>query len=263
MSFPLCEALASIRLNNSIAGRALQPGLHSTRLRSGLVVFQVAVAIVLLIGSGLLIRSLVHLTTVDLGFDPDHLLTGTIRIQSADYPTPEERNLFFNSLLEDIEAQPGVVSATLINKLTDSQRMARLAHLARQPTPSICTRQLHGHGTVGSSGYFETMKIPLLEGRDVSDTDVPGSPRVVVLSEAVVRNLFAGRIPSGRWSKSDGVTIPTKSLVSSPTLASTDFATISIRLFTWRPLKRDSHGCRSRFGLPATPAFSLDPFKPS
>jgi putative ABC transport system permease protein len=182
-------------------GARSSTGLYGTRLRSGLVVFQVAVSIVLLIGSGLLIRSLVHLTTVDLGFDPDNLLTGTIRIQSADYETPGERNQFFTSLLEEIEAQPGVVSATLINKLPIlSAWQDWPVWPASQPRPSA-TDSFMAMARWVPPGYFETMKIPFLEGRDILDKDVPGSPQVVVLSEAVVRNLFFGQNPIGQMVK--------------------------------------------------------------
>lgn len=175
--------------------------LHSSRLRNGLVVFQVAVSIVLLIGSGLLIRSLVHLSTVDLGFEPDNLLTGTIRIQEADYASPEERNLFFTSLLEDIEAQPGVLSATLISKLPILNPWQDWPiWLADQPRPTS-QDSFFGMARWIPPGYFETMKIPFLRGRDVSETDVPGSPRVVVISEAVVRDLFPDDEPIGRMVK--------------------------------------------------------------
>lgn len=176
-------------------------GLHGTRLRSGLVIFQVAVSIVLLIGSGLLISSLVHLTRVDLGFEPDNLLTGSVRTQSADHPTPEERVLFFDSLLEEIEAQPGVISATLINKLPilSPWQDWPIWH-ADQPRPSN-QDSFSGMARWTVPGYFETMRIPLLQGRDISETDVLGSPMVVVISEAVVRNLFPDRDPIGRLVK--------------------------------------------------------------
>jgi putative ABC transport system permease protein len=174
---------------------------HGTRLRSGLVVLQVAISIALLIGSGLLIRSLMNLTTVELGFDPNSLLTGNIRIQSADHPTPEQRNLFFASLIEEIKAQPGVVSATFANKLPiSSPGHDTSVWLASQPRPSSQDSFFPMARWV-PPGYFETMKIPLLKGRDVAETDLPGSPRVVVLSQAVVRKLFLDREPLGQLVK--------------------------------------------------------------
>jgi predicted permease len=175
--------------------------LHRARLRNGLVILQVAVSITLLIGSGLLIRSLTELTQVDLGFDPDRLLTGRVKILPTDYPTPEERNLFFSSLIEEIEAQPGVVSATLASKLPILNPWQDWPiWLANQPRPAS-EDSFFGMARWIPSGYFETMRIPLVQGRDISETDVPGSPRVVVLSEAVVRNLFPEGEPIGRMVK--------------------------------------------------------------
>jgi len=174
------------------------PDVRSSRLRSGLVVLQVALSVALLIGSGLLIRSFVHLSTVDLGFDPENLLTGQLQIQPSQYPTPEERNQFFNSLLEEIEALPGVVSATVINKLPILSRWQDWSIWpAEQPSPSV-QESFSAMARWISPGYFATMGIPLVSGRDIAATDVPGSPFVIVLSEGVVRALFQGADPIGR-----------------------------------------------------------------
>jgi putative ABC transport system permease protein len=182
-------------------GPRASEGFHGTRLRSGLVVFQVAISIVLLIGSGLLIRSLAQLTRVDLGFEPENLLTGSVITQPADHPTPEERILFFETLLEEIEAQPGVISATLINKLPilNPWQDWPIWH-ADQPRPSS-QDSFFGMARWTVPGYFETMRIPLLEGRDISETDDLDSPKVVVISEAVVESLFSDRDPIGQRVK--------------------------------------------------------------
>jgi putative ABC transport system permease protein len=162
---------------------------------------QVAVSIVLLIGSGLLITSLVRLTTVDLGFEPYNLLTGSVRTQRGDHPTPEARVGFFESLLEEIEAQPGVVSATLINKLPilNPGQDWPIWHADEPRPPSRDCFFGMARWTV--PGYFETMRIPLLQGRDISETDVLDSPKVVVISERVVKSLFPERDPVGRLVK--------------------------------------------------------------
>ncbi|NIN73070.1 MAG: FtsX-like permease family protein, partial [Gemmatimonadetes bacterium] len=172
--------------------------VKSSRLRSGLVVLQVALSVALLIGSGLLIRSFAQLSTVDLGFDPENLLTGQLQIQVSQYPTPEERNQFFTSLLEEIEALPGVVSATVINRLPIRSRWQDWSIWpAEQPPPSI-QESFSAMARWVPPGYFETMGIPLVSGRDIAATDVPGSPYVIVLSEGVVRALFQGADPIGR-----------------------------------------------------------------
>jgi len=174
------------------------PDVKSSRLRSGLVVLQVALSVALLIGSGLLIRSFAQLSTVDLGFDPQNLLTGQLQIQVSQYPTPEERNQFFTSLLEEIEALPGVVSATVINRLPILSRWQDWSIWpAEQPSPSI-QESFSAMARWVSPGYFETMGIPMVAGRDIAATDVPGSPDVIVLSEGVVRALFQDADPIGR-----------------------------------------------------------------
>jgi len=172
--------------------------VKSSRLRSGLIVLQVALSVALLIGSGLLIRSFAHLSMLDLGFDPENLLTGQLQIQVSQYPTPEERNQFFTSLLEEIEALPGVVSATVINRLPILSRWQDWSIWpAEQPPPSL-QESFSAMARWVPPGYFETMGIPFVSGRDIAATDVPGSPNVIVLSEGVVRALFQGSNPIGR-----------------------------------------------------------------
>ncbi len=172
--------------------------VQSSRLRSGLVVLQVALSVALLIGSGLLIRSFVNLSTVDLGFDPEDLLTGQLQIQISQYPTPEERNQFFTSLLEEVEALPGVASATLINKLPiRSPWQDWSVWPAELPPPSV-QEGFNAMARWVPPGYFDTMGIPLVAGRDIAATDVPDSPYVIVLSETVAQTLFQGSDPIGR-----------------------------------------------------------------
>ena len=176
----------------------ISEGRKSSRTRNLLVVAQVAISVVLLVGSGLLIRSMTRVTTVDLGFDPDNLLAGTIGIQGSTYPTPEERSRFFTSLLERVEALPGVVHASTISKLPiASPTMDWLVWPADQPKPA------YGEGRnalarFSMPGYFETMGMPLVKGRDIELTDTRDSGRVIVLSEAAAEGLFPDRDPIGR-----------------------------------------------------------------
>jgi predicted permease len=172
--------------------------VRSSRLRSGLVVLQVALSVALLIGSGLLIRSFAQLSAVDLGFDPENLLTGQMQIQVSDYPTPEERNQFFTSLLEEIEALPGVVSATVINKLPIRSRWQDWSVWPVERPPQSPQEDFSAMARWVPPGYFYTMGIPLTAGRDIAATDVPGSPFVIVLSESVVQRFFQGSDPIGR-----------------------------------------------------------------
>jgi len=173
-------------------------GRRSTRMRSLLVVTQVAVSVVLLIGSGLLIRTMTQLTAVDLGFDPERLLAGTVGIRGSVYPTPDERSAFFATLMERIEALPGVERASGISKLPiASPSMDWLVWPEGQPKPGY-GEGLYALTRFAMPGYFETMGIPILEGRGIEDIDTPDAGRVVVISEAVAEGLFPGRDPIGR-----------------------------------------------------------------
>ncbi len=173
-------------------------GIYGTRIGSGLVVLQVAISIALLIGSGLLIRSFVQLATAELGFDPANLLTGRIQIQESDYPTPEERQRFFTSLVEDIEALPGVTSASLINKLPISSPWQNWGIRPAGTPPPSGQDNYSAMARWVTPGYFQTMGIPLLRGRDISTTDVSGNPRIMVVSENVAQTLFPGQDEIGR-----------------------------------------------------------------
>lgn len=173
-------------------------GVHHGRLRNGLVVLQVALSVALLVGSGLLVRSMVRLSRVELGFDPGNLLTGQVQIQVADYPTPEERNAFFTSLLEEVEALPSVASATLSNRLPILSRWQDWSVWPKGRPPASPQDQFTAMARWVAPGYFETMRMPLVVGRDIAETDVPGSPFVVVVSRRVAETLFPGADPLGR-----------------------------------------------------------------
>ena len=169
-----------------------------TRLRTIMVVVQVAMSVALLIGCGLLIRSMVNLASVHLGFDTEHLIGGTYGIQDGNYPTPQERAGFFASLIEEIKAQPGVTNAAAITKLPIASRGTDwpIWHAAQsRPEPRDSEMALARFAT---SGYFGTIGIPLLRGRDFADRDTPDTARVVIISEALARTLFPDRDPLGQ-----------------------------------------------------------------
>ena len=200
----LIGVMPALRSTALHPAQQLRSGTHATenvrssRLRGGLVVLQVALSVTLLIGSGLLIRSLGQLATVELGFDPDNLLTGQIQIQRDDYPTLEERTQFFSTLLEEVEALPGVVSATLINKLPVLSPAQDWGVWPAEEPPQSNQGVFMAMSRWVPAGYFETMGIPLLAGRDISASDVGDSPPVVVLSETTARALFGEFDPIGR-----------------------------------------------------------------
>ena len=204
----LCGVIVGVlpALRNSASHPAAQLGstklnsqsLRSRRLQSGYVVLQVAISIALLVGSTMLIRSLARLTAVDLGFQAHGLLSGEVNVQPDKYPTPEERASFFASLLQQVEAVPGVASAAFTSKMplralgTDWPIWP-----AEQPQPPNQESFMPMARWV-SSGYFETMGMPLLGGRDIAPSDDLNSVPVIVLSESAARGVFGDSDPIGR-----------------------------------------------------------------
>lgn len=180
------------------SGPRASEGVHGARMRSALVVVQVALSILLLVGSGLLARSLQNLASVKLGFEPTGVLTAGVRIQTADHPTPGQRIQLFASLLDEIEALPGVTSAGAVSKLPIASTATDWPIWpAHQPRPS------NGDATMAlarwaTPGYFTAMGMPLLAGRDIGAGDLPGSTPVVVVTEAVARGLFPSQSPIGQ-----------------------------------------------------------------
>ena len=169
-----------------------------TRLRTVLVVVQVAMSVGLLIGCGLLIRSMVNLATVDLGFETENVIAGTYSIPTDDQTTTAERVETFTSLIAEIKAQPGVTDAAAITKLPLASRGTDwpIWHAAEpRPEPRDSTMGLTRAVT---PGYFATIGIPLLRGRDFAATDTEGSARAVIISEALARELFPDQSPLGQ-----------------------------------------------------------------
>jgi predicted permease len=176
--------------------RGNSAGSHG-RLRSLLVISEVALALMLLIGAGLLMRSLNGLRAVDAGFDAHHVLTATISIPEAKYPTPEQRNLFFDRVLQGVRAIPGVESAAWIDDVPLQGGSSQYVTVEGQPPmkesemPVVAVR-------IPGPGYFTTMRIPVRAGRDFSEADGFGKPRVVIVSERTVQRFWPGQDPIGR-----------------------------------------------------------------
>ena len=168
------------------------------RYRNGLVVLQVALSLVLLVGSGLLLRSFAHLRGVDPGFRVENLLTATVMLPSDRYAQPEERIQFFDRLEESVEGLPGVESVAMVTHIPILQTSGNLAIWAPERPPETNTDTPWADRRVILPGYFETMEIPLVEGRPLLDTDVAGSPAVVVLSRQTVEMIFPEEKAIGR-----------------------------------------------------------------
>jgi putative ABC transport system permease protein len=202
LMFGIVPALRSAKSDTSqelkASGRTTETG-SGIRLRGSLVVAQVALSLVLLIGSGLLIRSFLSLRYVDAGFDPSNLLTAEITLpRTGDYEEPEQRIRFYESLMNDIAVLPGVEAVAASNRLPVKNRGGDVNVYAAERPPVTEGELRTALVRTVSPGYFETMRIPLLTGREFTPSDDSDAPRVVIVDESVAERYFPGENPLGR-----------------------------------------------------------------
>jgi predicted permease len=167
-------------------------------LRAMLVVCQVAVSFVLLVGSGLLIRSFIRLTAIDPGFEIHHLLTGEIQLLEAQYPERTRRIVFFDGLREDLAAVPGVKAVGFISHLPIRHPSFDLPAWATDHPPAKPADLQTALRRIVLPGYFNAVRIPQRSGRDFGRGDGENAPLTMVINEVMARTLFPGRNPIGQ-----------------------------------------------------------------
>jgi putative ABC transport system permease protein len=175
------------------AGRGAGAGSGGSRTRSLLVVVEVALAVVLLVSAGLTVRTFVALQTVDTGIQSDRVLTVGVPLAPAKYPTPAQRNLFAQRLLDRVAVLPGVQAATVGNggmPFGGFQSGYRLEGQAGRADQRIIVN------LVGAD-HLQTFGIPLLQGRPFEAREVLHSDRVALINEAAARLWPAGQSPIG------------------------------------------------------------------
>ncbi|MGV8039997.1 MAG: ABC transporter permease [Thermoanaerobaculaceae bacterium] len=170
------------------------------RLRLALVASQVSLSLVLLLGSALLIRSFSKLVRVDLGFDPDRVLTASLALPANTRFEPAVE--FYSGVLDEVRATPGVLGAGMVSRLPVLHGGGSTEVWAPE-RPSERSFSQQALGRVVLPGYFSAMRMPLVAGRDLAETDREGTPQVVVISEAVVRRLYPGENAVGRQIATD------------------------------------------------------------
>jgi predicted permease len=178
-------------------GRSSQGGASHHRLRSGLVVAEVAIALVLLIGAGLCIKGLRQARRIDFGFSPDHVLVGGMRIGMNGYDEDTGR-VFYRQVLQRVAGLPGVDSAALASWLP----LGLTGCKGWDVTVDGYERPLGEDNTytfaIVSPGYFSTLRIPIVAGRGFADSDNAGAPEVAIVNEAFAKRFWPGRDPIGR-----------------------------------------------------------------
>ncbi len=195
---------AAWRLTRTNVSDALKQGLSrtdadnsGTRTRSLLVVAEVALSLMLLIGAGLMIRSLYHLQTVDTGMDPRNVLATVLILPQSRYDTPEKQTQFYDRVLERARALPGVESASLSASMPLDGESGHWP-IAIEGRPAVpVSRQPTVLGMIAAPGFLQTLRIGLSSGRDLADTDIPGRPTAVLISQSMVRRYWPNRDPLG------------------------------------------------------------------
>ena len=167
------------------------------RLRNALVVSQVAVSLLLLISAGLLIRSLKKSENADLGFKTDHLLMMSFDVGLQGYDPPQGKQ-FYQQLLDRVNALPGVRSASMSRMIPMGYDASfDDIHVEGQPSTNKEEKQ-SAFNDVVTSGYFQTMRIPLLQGRGFTLQDSESAPPVAIVNEAMAQQFWPGLDPLGK-----------------------------------------------------------------
>jgi putative ABC transport system permease protein len=176
-------------------GRAGE-GIQRNRTRSLLVVFESAVAVVLLIGAGLLIRSLIRLQNINPGFDAHNVLTMRVDLPMQKYPTPDKAVKFFQQLESRVGSLPGVETVGFVTELP----------LSGQPNDMPFTVEGRAASDQGfdfdfrriNQNYLRALRIPLLRGRNFTEQEVSQSAKVLLISEQLARQVFPNEEPIGK-----------------------------------------------------------------
>lgn len=197
--------LPAVRLTKKDVNSALKQGMRGTdsdssghRTRSILVVAEVALSVVLLFGAGLMIRSFRQLQSVNPGFESQGVLTMTVSVSDAKFPSPTQQVSFFDQVLQRVRALPGVGSAGVIDAipLTGNGSHQPIAIEGRPVLPM--SEQPEVDVRLVSPEYVDAMRIPVVRGRNFADTDVAGRTTVILISQSMAKQFWPGEDPIGK-----------------------------------------------------------------
>jgi putative ABC transport system permease protein len=189
---------ASLTLSLHEGGRGTSDGPQRQRVRSGLVVAQVALALLLLLGAGLTLKSFRNAQNASLGFNPENILVADVSLPKARYDTDEKVARFNDQLIERIRSLPGVEAAALGSNIPfDNNEWDSSFHLTGTPPypPGERPEAEVNHVT---PDYFRVMRMPLLRGRAFTADDRAGRPRAVIIDETLAQKYFPGKDPIGQ-----------------------------------------------------------------
>jgi len=201
----LAGALPALRLAKADINQALKEGLGRTDVsaashatRNVLVVAEVALSLILLIGAGLMIRSLHELRNVAPGFESHGVLTMTAAVSMSKFPGPEQEIQFFDQVMQRVRSLPGVESAGVVDDVPlDNSGSHQPIQIEGQPVlpmadqPEVDVRMI-------SPGYMKSMRTPIVRGRDFDDQDIAGRPGTILVSRSMAERFWPGEDPIGK-----------------------------------------------------------------
>jgi putative ABC transport system permease protein len=200
--FGLAPALQASGFNIAASlkegGRGSSDGLRGTRLRSTLVVGQIAMTTLLLAGAVLMAQAFLEMQRADPGFDADRLLTVGVRLSSAKYPDHSQRAAFQADVLQAIGSLPQVESVGLVQRLPLDFSTNVVGFEVPGREPGSPDEEPFANLNLVSAGYFEAMGISVLRGRPFSDADNPDAPPVIAINQTMADRFWPGQDPVGR-----------------------------------------------------------------
>jgi putative ABC transport system permease protein len=208
--FGLAPALQSTRLDlNDVLkeGGRNTAGGSGHRLRGALVMTEIALAVVLLVGAGLMMKSLLHLLQSNVGFNPEKLLTMTVVPPAAKFTDANRQIEFFEQLRQRVQSLPGVSSAGSVNILPLQSGNTTRVIVEGDPIPPP-GQELEANIRIVDESYFQTLGVPLIAGRMVDQRDNANAPLAVMIGKSMADRVFAGRDPIGRRLVYTGAQVP-------------------------------------------------------
>ncbi len=200
--FGLIPAVAVIRGNtaaflkdDSTRGSA---GKRTGLVRATLVVAETSLALMLLVGAGLLIKSFARLQSVNPGFSTENVLTAQVALPPLQYPDATARRVFWTRLIDKVRGLPGVRAAGLTTNVPFNGSVSSGSYSIVGYTPGPNDAAPHGRQEIVGGDYFRAMQIPLLEGRLFNDSDTADGTPVVVVDRYLVDRYFPGKSAIGR-----------------------------------------------------------------
>ncbi len=202
IGFGLAPAIVASRseVNETLkeGGRGSAGSIRGAATRRSLIVAEIAVAIVLLIGAGLLLRSFMRLQSIDAGFNPHNVISLVVSVSGQPNYVGASREVLYSRVLSNVEALPGVRSASMVNHLPlAGDQWGVPVAIEGRPLP----RPGQGKSVVyrvARPNYFATMRIPMVAGRDFTVQDNANAPGVVIINETLARHEWPGENPIGK-----------------------------------------------------------------